>query len=199
MNGIEKIIERIQAETNAACMMTSGEAAERCAAIRMDYADKAVAAYKEAIDKGTEELRQAGQRMDRNARLDARKDILGLKQEMVDKAFQLARQKLLGLPQDKYAAYLASLAARASVTGDEEIVFTAADREKLGEAVTAQANAALAAAGKKAGLTLSAETREFDGGLVLRKGDIEVNCTVDTLLELSRQELTAEVAGILFD
>ena len=199
MKGIEKITERIAAEANAACMDISAEAAARCNAVRRDFEDKAVAAYEETMAKGTEEIRQAGQRVDRNARLDARKDILTLKQNMVDEAFLLARQKLLSLPQDRYTAWLAALAAEASVTGDEELIFTAADRERLGADVTAQANAALRAAGRPAALTLSAETRELAGGLVLRKGDIEVNCTVDTLLELSRQELAARVAGILFD
>ena len=48
-------------------------------------------------------------------------------------------------------------------------------------------------------LTLSAETRELAGGLILKQGDIEVNCSVDTLLELSRGELAARVAEVLFE
>ena len=40
--------------------------------------------------------------------------------------------------------------------------------------------------------------RPIAGGVVLRQGDIEVNCTLDSLLELSRGSLDAEVARILF-
>ena len=39
----------------------------------------------------------------------------------------------------------------------------------------------------------------FTGGLKLREGSVEVNCTVDTLLALSRNSLDAEIAAILFD
>ena len=36
------------------------------------------------------------------------------------------------------------------------------------------------------------------GGFILKQGDIEVNCTVDMMLELSRGELAAQVAEVLF-
>ena len=38
----------------------------------------------------------------------------------------------------------------------------------------------------------------FDGGLILRRGNVEVNCTVELLVELSRNELSARVAELLF-
>ena len=47
--------------------------------------------------------------------------------------------------------------------------------------------------------TLSDESGDFSGGLKLREGSVEVNCTVDTLLALSRNSLDAEIAAILFD
>ena len=43
------------------------------------------------------------------------------------------------------------------------------------------------------------ESGDFSGGLKLREGSVEVNCTVDTLLALSRNSLDAEIAAILFD
>ena len=33
----------------------------------------------------------------------------------------------------------------------------------------------------------------------VKQGDIEVNCTVDTLLDLTRDELAARVADVLFE
>ena len=48
-------------------------------------------------------------------------------------------------------------------------------------------------------LTLSDATRDMAGGLMLKQGDIEVNCTVDTLLDLTRDELAARVADVLFE
>ena len=61
------------------------------------------------------------------------------------------------------------------------------------------ANELIAKRGLDGCLTLSDETRPMTGGLILKQGDIEVNCTVDTLLDLSRSELAARVAEVLFE
>ena len=47
-------------------------------------------------------------------------------------------------------------------------------------------------------LTLAGETREMEGGLTLRDGNVEVNCAFETELRVLREEMTAEVAAILF-
>ena len=54
------------------------------------------------------------ERMLRNARLDARQELLLAKQNVLDTAFQTAKEKLLNLPEDQYIAWLASLACKAS-------------------------------------------------------------------------------------
>jgi hypothetical protein len=38
----------------------------------------------------------------------------------------------------------------------------------------------------------------FAGGLLLRRGSIETNCSAELLVELQRGELSAEIAGLLF-
>ena len=65
----------------------------------------------------------------------------------------------------------------------------------MGQAVTDAANA------KKSGasFTLSAETRETGGGLVLRRGRMEINCGFAELLRRARQEDSSAVAAVLFD
>ena len=69
----------------------------------------------------------------------------------------------------------------------------------MGEEIVRGANAILTERGLPAGLTLSDESGDFSGGLKLCEGSVEVNCTVDTLLALSRNSLDAEIAAILFD
>ena len=53
--------------------------------------------------------------------------------------------------------------------------------------------------GEKGKLRLSDAAGEFDGGLILRRGNIEVNCTTALLVELCRGEMSAAIAGVLFD
>ena len=82
---------------------------------------------------------------------------------------------------------------------DELFDGNVANEMTLGEAIVRGANAILTERGLPAGLTLSDESGDFSGGLKLREGSVEVNCTVDTLLALSRNSLDAEIAAILFD
>ena len=56
----------------------------------------------------------------------------------------------------------------------------------------------LAEKGIKGALTVSGETREISGGVIVRQGNIEVNCAVETLVQLRRSELASQVAEILF-
>ena len=92
------------------------------------------------------------------------------------------------------ACAFSKLAARASVTGDEEIVLNARDRETVGEAVVKAANEKLGG-GR---LSLSERVGSFAGGLILSRGSVEANCTAELLVELCRGEMSAEIADMLF-
>ena len=48
-------------------------------------------------------------------------------------------------------------------------------------------------------LTLADETREMEGGLILRDDKVETNCSFEMLLRLQREPMAAEVARVLFD
>ena len=194
MKGTEKIIAHIQADAKAQADAILKEADEKCAAIRADYEKQAKEAYAERIRAGVKANQDRLDSMDRLAKMEGRKTILALKQEMVAESFDLAVDKLVKLPEAEYIALLAKLAAKASVTGDEEIVLNARDRKAIGPKVVEAANKALTG-GK---LTLSEKTGDFKGGLILRRGNIEANCTAELLVDLCRDEMAAELAGVLF-
>ena len=69
---------------------------------------------------------------------------------------------------------------------------------KAGELLSKVVTGASALLQGTAMLTLSKETREMAGGLILRDGQVEVNCAFETQLRVLREEMTAEIAAILF-
>lgn len=69
---------------------------------------------------------------------------------------------------------------------------------KAGEILSKVVTGASALLQGTAMLTLSGETREMAGGLILRDGQVEVNCAFETQLRVLREEMTAEIAAILF-
>ena len=194
MKGTEKIIAHILADAKEQADAILAQAEQQCADIRAEYDAKAKEAYTERIRKGVADCQDRVDSMDRIARMEARKGLLALKQQKVSDSFDLACGKIVNLPAEQYTAFLAKLAAKASVTGDEEIVLNAKDAAAVGSAVVDAANALLG----KGKLTLSDKTGSFAGGLILRRGSIEANCTAELLVELCRSEMSAQIAKLLF-
>lgn len=199
MNGIEKITERIavDADQERKSILAKGEA--QAAQIRAGYDALAESDYAEAVEKGKAAAAERIERLASVADLEGRKRKLSTKQEMLDKAFALATEKLLALPEDQYVDLLSKLAVEGCTTGREALVFSVADRPRYGKKVVIAANEKLEAAGKTGALTLSEESREFSGGLYIQDGNIENNCTFSTIIRLLREQMSGEVANILFD
>lgn len=138
------------------------------------------------------------ERLVRMAQMEARKVSLAAKQEMVEQAYRLALEKLCAMPEEQYVAVLADLLARASTTGREEVIFSASDRERVGEAAVAKANELLAKQRSAGALALSEEVRGIPGGFILKDNNVEANCAFDTLVRLQKTETAGVVAKKLF-
>lgn len=197
MNGLDKIAAKITADSQteiteilAAAKKEAAEIAERYSVLAQGEKDKILAL-------GRDEVKEIARRGDSAAEQEMKKQLLATKQNLITKAFDLALAQLLSLPEQDYIALLAGLAAKASSKGDEEIILSAKD-SSLGEQVLAKANELVTKSGKEGGLTLSETKGSFNGGLLLKSGDVEVNCTLDTLMRLSKEDLALDVADALF-
>ena len=194
MKGTEKIIAHIRADAKSQADAVLAKAEEQAAQIRADFDKQAAQVYADKVRAGTKACQDQMDSVQRIANMEAKKSLLSVKQEMVSKSFEKAQALLTGLPAAQYAEFLAKLAARASVTGDEEIVLNERDRAAVGEAVVKAANEKLGG-GK---LRLSERVGSFAGGLILSRGNVEANCTAELLVELCRGEMSAEIADKLF-
>ena len=199
MNGLEKIIARIEADAAADAARMEEEAKQQSEAILSEGEAKAQESYWQKVKAGVKATEDRVQRIGKAADMEARKILLSSKQELVDETFQKAEEKLRALSGAEYEDFLATLAVRAAVSGREELVLTAADREKYGSAVLKKANALLAADGRAGKLTLAGDAGDFSAGLVLREGNISVNCTIEALMAQAREEMTSFAAAELFD
>lgn len=199
MNGIDRITDRIEADAREQAKAIIAEAEAKCAEIRKENEKKAQERYLQLIRNGTKDCESGLERRKSAAEMDAKKSVLALKQDCVAEAFDMAKRRLADMPEDSYIGFLASLAASAAADGSGEIVLSARDRERCGKAVLERANAALAAKGLTPALTLAADSREISGGLILRQGGVEVNCSIEALVEALKGPMTADVARTLFE
>ena len=113
MKGIDKITSRIIADAEAECAAVKKESDERVAAIREENERRAQEEYLRLVREGVKDTEQRVQRLDRTARLEAKKSILNMKQETVSRAFELAKGKIAELPERDYVAFLAREASEA--------------------------------------------------------------------------------------
>ena len=198
MNGIEKITERINADTKREIDEILSRSNAQAKQIAGGYEALAESDFAQRLDQGKLQAEEYVERQGSVSQLEARKLRLAARQEMLEKAFQLALNKLLNLPEGQYVDLLSDLAVKASVTGTEALVFSVQDRPRFGKKVVLAANEKLEAAGRTGSLTLSEESREFTGGIYVQDGKVETNCTFVTLVRMLREQMAAEVAGILF-
>ena len=194
MNGLDKIIARMEADTRAECNALAANAAENAAAILRDYQAQADAAARDSAQRAEAQAAEHLEHLNGSSQLACRQRVLAAKQQLIDEAFARTAQALAALPQADYIDLLAALAAE-NGSGDEELLLSARDREAVGAAVVDAANA------KKPGAAfrLSDETRDTGGGLVLRRGRVELNCSFTEKLRQLRQEESSAVARLLFD
>lgn len=192
MKGTEKIIAHIEADADAQVRAILAGAEAKCADIRAKYEEEASRLYSDRIRDGVRACQDQEDGALRISRMEARKSVLAVKQEMVEKSFDLALEKITALPEDRYVAFLAGLAKNAAVTGEEEVILNARDRAAVGEKLIQAVNA------DGAHMTLSDETRDIKGGLILRRGSIEANCSAELLVELCKGEMASKLADILF-
>lgn len=194
MNGLEKIVARMEADTQAACDALAASAAENAAAILRDCQAQADAAAQDSAQRAAAQAAEHLEHLNGSSQLACRQRVLAAKQQLIDEAFARTAQALTALPQAAYVDLLASLAAE-NGSGDEELLLSKADRDAVGAAVVEAANA------KKPGAAfrLSEETRDTGGGLVLRRGRVELNCSFTEKLRQLRQEESSAVAKLLFD
>ncbi len=204
MNGIEKITGQIDADVQKEIDAALDQARAQAQEIEARYESQAQTQAEAIRRKGEQDAALRQERLVDVAKLEARKTILAAKQDMVGQAFDLALKKLLELPDQEYIALLAKLAVAASRTGHEQVIFSQKDRSRYGKQAVTMANDMLA---KKAGpradesagrLTLAEESRPMAGGLILRDGRVETNCSFEVLIHLQRDALSAEVARALF-
>ena len=204
MNGIEKITGQIDADVQKEIDAALDQARAQAQEIEDRYASQAQTQAESIRRKGEQDAALRQERLVDVAKLEARKTILAAKQELVGQAFDLALKKLLELPDQEYISLLAKLAVSASRTGREQVILSQKDRSRYGKQAVTMANDMLA---KKAGpraaqtdgmLTLAEESRPMAGGLILRDGKVETNCSFEVLIHLQRDALSAEVARVLF-
>ena len=199
MKGTEKINAHIRADGDAEAKKIIDAASKQAEEKRAESFKAALSEYEKLMQAGNAECEDILSGSRRIAEMEAKKSVLSVKQEMISAAFDAAREEIVNMPRDKYTQFLARMAAEAAASGMEEIVLNARDKAEVGKSVCKAANELLSAKGTPGKLTVSEDTADISGGVIVRFGGIETNCSIDALIRQRRSGLSTEVAAAMFE
>lgn len=195
---VETITAKILSDAKAEASRIDAEIAEKVKKIQAEQGAQIKAIDKKAQEEGQRRGEDRHKKDIATAELELRKSLLAQKQELIETVFDQAFKRLAGLRGEEYEQFIAGLLLKVVEVGDEEVVVSGKGSPKMGKKLLHEVNAQLAKAGKKGQLRMVEENRELQGGFVLRRGKMEVNCSLNSLFSTIREELEPRVAEILF-
>lgn len=210
---------RIIADAEADARSTSAAADAECDAIRAKYDAQVKAETDRLGEQAERECAALITRAKSSAAMAKRNVLLEARSSLLDETYAEAAREIRNLPADQYRRLLVGMLKGAltkqlesesdslrlygeDISPDHyEVILNARDQKEFGGALMEELANGLCA---RAGLTdvnkvrLSNETAEITGGLILRCGDVEINCSLAMMFAEVRRKTEARVSGILF-
>lgn len=133
------------------------------------------------IERATHEAGMLKDRVISNAELQVRNEKLKAKQEVIERVFELSKEKLNNLGEEEYLSYLKNTLKGLELKGTETLIVPKKFKSKV-----------------KSFYPKVSEEETTDSGFLLKDSGILLNYTFDALVDYLREELEIDVAMSLF-
>ena len=196
MGGLDKIIEEIKDQANAEAGQILKEADEYCDEYMKEITDK-VADEVEAFEKKEKSKRDLyDEKVKSGALFRERNEILKTKQQCINEVIKEAEYTICNLETKQYFDFLSKLFEANFDGTDGEIFFGKEDLERMPEEFKEKIKAI--ADNKGAKVNISDKTKNIKNGFILVYGEIEENCTIQSLFDEKSDALRDIVNKELF-
>lgn len=193
--GIENIIGKILAEAEADRAQLLTEAEEKSRQHLKMAQEQAEKIRRDGAEQAKEEAQLIKSRKTSLAELEARKMRLGAKQALISRCFDEALEQMANnMEEEDYLEFLSAEIIAANLKGGE-LLLNARDRRNIGKKLVKKVNDF----SPDQAITLAEDTIAAKGGFILRKGSIEMNATLEALINNIRESAAPEVAKELFE
>ena len=197
MNDMNAILAKIEEDAKAVAAKTLEHAQERRNEIIADYDEKIKQQCAQILKETENQILGIQLRSVSQSGIEERNQNLQTRRFAMDAAFEKAMELICGISAEKKVAFYSQMIVE-SMNGDAELILNASEKAEIGEAVVAMVHKKFATAGNTSNLTLSSIVGPFRGGLKLKQGNIETNCTFEVLMSRAKDELEPDVARALF-
>lgn len=206
MEGIKRIEESLKEEAEDEREEILKEANQKAEEIKSEARREADAKSDKIIEEGKREAKSIVKKILSNARMKARRKKLEFKDEMCQRVFEEAKDKLLELKenQEKYKEILKKLIKEGGLAvggGDLEVLVSKSEDLLTQELIEEIGREISEETGKDTQLTLKKELKGKTGGAIVRRSDgsMQSDNTFEARLERMRDSLRTEVTKILFE
>ena len=219
MTGLEKVTGKIIADAEAYARVILDRAEAECAAVKEKYAAATEAELEKLREENDRECQPLIIRARSSAAMAKRNALLEARAALLDEAYAMAERQIKNMNPEQYLDLLQKMlrsALKNQLAGEEEsmrlygedispavyeVILNSRDRDTYGETLLPAFKTGYGARLPEtahAKLRMAAETAPIDGGLVLRCGPVETNCSLAMLMAENRRETEARVSRILF-
>lgn len=186
MSNQQKILDAILSEAKADADKIIGEAKAKADAV-IDAAKAKANTEKEAAMKiAGNEAEKAYAKEISGAEMKSKKMILAAKQKAIADVVSGVKNKLGSLPEEEYSKFILSMVENAGIDKDSEILLPKKDFDAIKNVLTEK------------GFNVLKSEKDFNGGFIVRKGNIEYNYSFESILSVEREEIEQIAAKILF-
>ncbi|MBQ7960543.1 MAG: hypothetical protein IJ285_04920 [Clostridia bacterium] len=190
MTGLENILKMIEAETDSRAKEIISKAkleSDEIIAKATAEAEKITKSYEE---KAETKARETVERSKATDEIEAKRTVLGKKQELIKKALDNAKAEITGGSAEDYFTFLGSILEKTALKDSGKVVLP----EKDFEEITPKFKGLLDAK------QLTAEKGNIlpRNGFVIVYGSIEINCTVDAIIDARADEISDSLNTFLF-
>lgn len=195
---LEKLIERIVNEAEREASQIRKKAEEERERILAAARAEAQEIKEKVLQSYRREAEEEKKRRVTTENLETRTALLGEKQDLIKSVIDEVVRSVKRMPEDEYIELLLRMISGVALRSKAEVILSASDRLRIGETLVNKANESFRQAGVTSELSLSPETREMEGGFIIRSEGIEINSSIEALINSKREELEQRIAFILF-
>lgn len=196
MTGLEKITDQIQEEAKASAAQRLEAAQKEADAVLAEAKDACAAMEAEAAEKNAAMKVNYEGRVKSSAEQQRRTALLRAKQEIIADVIEEAYVTLKKKDVQSYFLTMEKILKTYALAEDGEIYFSAEDLARMPGDFEKKITAA--AKEKGGSLVLKKEPKAIADGFVLVYGGVEENCTLKALFDAKKDELQDKVNAILF-
>jgi V/A-type H+-transporting ATPase subunit E len=182
MSNLENLVQKILDDAKKEADLIIEEANKKKEEIISSRIKEANEKKEKILEKASREADMIKDRIISNAELSARDERLKAKQQVMDRVFELAKERLRNLNEQDFIKFIKGKLESMALDGSEVLVLPEYMKEKV----------------KSLGLPVIVSDESVESGFLIKTNNIVLNYSFDSLVDFLREELEGEIAAKLF-